>query len=63
MIGTGLPGDLNDDQKNWTGRIKNNASDRVRLVSDFLDFAKLEAGQNPADPLWLRSFNCALLAR
>ena len=61
MIGTGLLGDLNDDQKNWTGRNKNNASDRVGLVSDFLDLSKLEAGQNPADPLWLRSFNYALL--
>ncbi len=36
MIGTGLLGDLNDDPKNWTVRIKNNASDRVGLVSDFL---------------------------
>ena len=36
MIGTGLLGELIDDPKNWTGRIKKNASDRVGLVSDFL---------------------------
>lgn len=61
MIGTGLLGDLNDDPKNWTDRINNNASDRVGLVSDFLGPFQLEAGQNSADPLWLRSFNNALL--
>jgi signal transduction histidine kinase len=45
MMGNGLLGDLNDDQRNWTDRIKNNASDLVALVGDFLDVSKLEAGR------------------
>ena len=44
MMKNGLLGDLNDDQKNWTDRIKNNASGLVELVSDFLDISKLESG-------------------
>ena len=44
MMENGLLGDLNDDQKNWTDRIKNNATGLVELVSDFLDVSKLEAG-------------------
>lgn len=45
MMGNGLLGDLNDDQRNWTDRIKNNATDLVALVGDFLDVSKLEAGR------------------
>jgi signal transduction histidine kinase len=44
MMGNGLLGDLNDDQKNWTSRIKNNATGLVELVGDFLDLSKLESG-------------------
>jgi signal transduction histidine kinase/HAMP domain-containing protein len=44
MMGNGLLGDLNDEQKNWTDRIRNNASGLVQLVGDFLDVSKLEAG-------------------
>ena len=44
MMKNELLGDLNDDQKNWTDRIKNNATDLVELVSDFLDLSKLESG-------------------
>jgi signal transduction histidine kinase len=44
MMRNGLLGDLNDDQKNWTDRIKNNATGLVELVSDFLDVSKLEGG-------------------
>jgi len=45
MMGDGLLGDLNDDQKNWTDRIKKNATGLVELVSDFLDVSKLESGR------------------
>jgi len=45
MMGNGMLGDLNDDQKNWTDRIKKNATGLVALVSDFLDLSKLEAGR------------------
>lgn len=45
MMGNGLLGDLNDDQKNWTERIKNNATGLVQLVGDFLDLSKLESGR------------------
>ena len=45
MMGNGLLGDLNDDQKNWTDRLKNNATGLVQLVGDFLDISKLEAGR------------------
>jgi len=45
MMGDGLLGNLNDDQKNWTDRIKKNATGLVALVSDFLDLSKLEAGR------------------
>jgi len=45
MMGNGLLGDMNEDQKNWTDRIKNNATGLVRLVGDFLDVSKLESGR------------------
>ena len=45
MMGNGLLGDLNDDQKHWIDRIKNNATSLVGLVSDFLDVSKLESGR------------------
>jgi GAF domain-containing protein/HAMP domain-containing protein len=45
MMGSGLLGDLNDEQKNWSERIKNNATDLVELISDFLDVSKLESGR------------------
>jgi signal transduction histidine kinase/HAMP domain-containing protein len=45
MMENGLLGDLNDDQKNWTDRIRNNAAGLVQLVGDFLDVSKLESGR------------------
>jgi len=45
MMGDGMLGDLNDDQKDWTNRIKKAATGLVELVSDFLDLSKLEAGR------------------
>jgi signal transduction histidine kinase/HAMP domain-containing protein len=45
MMKNGLLGDLNDDQKDWTDRIKTNATGLVELVSDFLDVSKLESGR------------------
>jgi signal transduction histidine kinase/HAMP domain-containing protein len=45
MMGNGVLGDLNDDQKDWTDRIKNNAAGLVELVGDFLDVSKLESGR------------------
>ncbi len=38
-------GTLNADQTQWLARVKNNAAGLVRLVSDFLDLSKLEAGR------------------
>jgi signal transduction histidine kinase/HAMP domain-containing protein len=45
MMKNGLLGDLNEDQKNWTDRIKKNATGLVQLVGDFLDVSKLESGR------------------
>ena len=45
MMKDGLFGALNDDQKNWLDRVKNNAAGLVNLVSDFLDVSKLESGR------------------
>jgi signal transduction histidine kinase len=45
MINGGMLGDVNDEQKQWLDRLRHNASDLVRLVSDFLDLSKLEAGR------------------
>ena len=44
MMEEGLIGDLNESQKSWLGRLRNNASNLVTLVGDFLDVSKLEAG-------------------
>ena len=45
MMKDGLFGTLNDNQKNWLDRVKNNATGLVNLVSDFLDVSKLESGR------------------
>jgi signal transduction histidine kinase len=45
MMKDGLLGPLNEDQKNWLDRIKNNATGLINLVSDFLDVSKLESGR------------------
>jgi signal transduction histidine kinase/HAMP domain-containing protein len=45
MMGDGMWGDLNDEQKDWNSRVKKTATDLVALVSDFLDLSKLEAGR------------------
>jgi signal transduction histidine kinase len=44
MMENGLLGDLNEDQKKWADRIRNNAKGLVDLVGDFLDISKLESG-------------------
>ena len=38
-------GTLNEEQKNWLDRVRNNATGLVNLVSDFLDVSKLESGR------------------
>jgi signal transduction histidine kinase len=43
MIG-GTFGSVNEEQKKWLGRIQANSRTLVDLVSDFLDFSKLESG-------------------
>jgi len=43
MIG-GTFGSVNEEQKKWLGRIQANGRTLVDLVSDFLDFSKLESG-------------------
>ncbi len=45
MMSGGMLGELNADQKDWTGRIRKTATSLVQLVSDFLDLSKLEAGR------------------
>jgi PAS domain S-box-containing protein len=45
MLEDGLFGEMNEEQKKWTGRIKNNVEKLVKLVNDFLDLSKLEAGR------------------
>jgi signal transduction histidine kinase len=45
MMKDGLLGPLNEEQKNWLDRIKNNATGLINLVSDFLDVSKLESGR------------------
>lgn len=45
MMKDELIGTLNEDQKNWLDRVKNNATGLVNLVSDFLDVSKLESGR------------------
>ena len=44
MMKDGVFGTLNEDQKNWLDRVRNNATGLVNLVSDFLDVSKLESG-------------------
>jgi signal transduction histidine kinase len=44
MMENGLFGAMNEEQKKWVGRIKNNGANLVNLVNDFLDLSKLEAG-------------------
>src|SRR5207249_1865070 len=44
MMGNGLFGALEEEQKDWLDRIRNNATGLVDLVSDFLDLSKLETG-------------------
>jgi len=44
MMGNGLFGALEEEQKNWLDRMRNNATGLVDLVSDFLDLSKLETG-------------------
>ncbi len=45
MMDQGLFGPLSEEQKNWLGRMRNNAKNLVSLVSDFLDVSKLESGR------------------
>jgi signal transduction histidine kinase len=44
MMRDGLFGPLNENQKNWLDRVKNNGAGLINLVSDFLDVSKLESG-------------------
>jgi signal transduction histidine kinase len=50
MMEGGLVGEMNEDQKKWTVRIKHNVADLVELVNDFLDLSKLEAGRLDLSP-------------
>jgi signal transduction histidine kinase/sensor domain CHASE-containing protein len=45
MMENQLFGTVNEEQKNWLNRMRNNATGLVQLVSDFLDISKLEAGR------------------
>jgi signal transduction histidine kinase len=45
MMGGEVFGTVNEEQKNWLNRMRNNATGLVQLVSDFLDISKLEAGR------------------
>jgi PAS domain S-box-containing protein len=44
MLEDGLFGPVNDEQKNWLGKIGAGVHNLVELVNDFLDLSKLEAG-------------------
>ena len=44
LMGDGIFGGLNEQQKNWLGRVRANSQSLIELVSDFLDLSKLEAG-------------------
>ncbi|HEX9444872.1 MAG TPA: ATP-binding protein, partial [Candidatus Binatia bacterium] len=45
MMEAGYFGAVSEEQKKWTGKIKNNTASLVELVNDFLDLSKLEAGR------------------
>jgi len=45
MLEDGLLGPVNEEQKQWLGKIGASSRDLVHLVSDFLDLSKLEDGQ------------------
>src|SRR5947207_14348404 len=44
MMGNGLFGALEEEQKDWLDRIRNKATGLVYIVSDFLDLSKHETG-------------------
>ncbi|MBI3000126.1 MAG: GAF domain-containing sensor histidine kinase [Deltaproteobacteria bacterium] len=44
MVGDGLFGAVNEEQKKWLAKIEANTQKLVDLVNDFLDLSKLEAG-------------------
>ena len=45
MVEDGLFGSVNEEQKQWLGKIGTSCRNLVDLVSDFLDLSKLEAGR------------------
>jgi len=44
VMSVGMFGGVTEEQKKWLGRIQANSRTLVDLVSDFLDFSKLESG-------------------
>ncbi|MFN2398554.1 MAG: sensor histidine kinase, partial [Gemmatimonadaceae bacterium] len=47
LLEEGIPGPLNDGQREYIGRIRHNQMHLVRLVNELLDLAKIESGQFP----------------
>jgi signal transduction histidine kinase/DNA-binding response OmpR family regulator len=45
MMGEGLVGALNEEQKKWLARIQESGQKMMSLINDFLDLSKLEAGK------------------
>ena len=45
LLLAGTEGELNPDQRNFLGIVKNNADRLIRLIGDILDLSKIEAGR------------------
>ncbi len=45
MMGDGIFGAVNEEQKKWLGKVLTTSVELVDLVGDFLDLSKIEAGQ------------------
>jgi len=45
MMGEGLVGAFNEEQKKWLARIQESGQKMMGLINDFLDLSKLEAGK------------------
>lgn len=45
MMGEGLVGAFNEEQKKWLARIQESGQKMMSLINDFLDLSKLEAGK------------------
>lgn len=65
MLDMGVFGQLDAEQHNVVGRIRDNGKHLLQLINDLLDFSKLEAGKLELrpEPFLLREFVSATLAQ